>query len=342
MEEVVRIGIYSPNWVGDAVMSLPFIAECRRRFPRDELVVVAKSWVAAVFLNHPFINDIRVLENDDLSGAVSTTRTGRKLRALGLDVFYLLSDSLRCAYLAWLSGCQERVGFRGQSRSPLLTVAVNHSRGNSVHRSVEYLRLLTDPEPESDHGIYLSTDEKNWAEQEMRMLGLGNPIAVFPSSVAPSRKMPTAKWEEILQLAVNSGFRLLFVGSAADGLQGESLAARFDSNAVTSVCGKYTLRQSICLISQCDGAISSDTGLAHVAANLGLKTVSIFGAGDPSSTAPQGERVKVIRENVYCSPCRKNICPNSKEPLLCLTSIDPRKVWETYCDLQSSGYFENP
>lgn len=331
----MRIGIHSPNWVGDAVMSLLFVNRCRRQFPQDELVVVAKSWVSAIFQNHPFIDEIVVLESDDLSGGISTTKTGRRLRKLGLDMFFILPDSWRSAYLAWLSGAEERIGFRGQYRSFLLSQAVSHSM-KSVHRSVEYLNLLSDEShsPKGNiTGIQVSDDEKEWAKAELTQLGLTKPIAIFPSSVAASRRLPMEKWEKILDLAMDARHELLFIGGSADKVVGDSLVERLGGNGARSVCGNYSLRQSMALISRCEGAISTDTGLGHTAANLGLKTISLFGAGDPSRTAPLGPRTIVITENVYCSPCRKNVCQNFEEPLVCLTSIDPRKAWESYRSL---------
>ena len=41
----MNIGIYSPNWVGDAVMALKFIGKLRKKYAGDELIVIAKDWV---------------------------------------------------------------------------------------------------------------------------------------------------------------------------------------------------------------------------------------------------------------------------------------------------------
>ncbi len=44
-----RLLILAPNWLGDAVMALPAIADLRRAFPLASLVVAARASVAAVF-----------------------------------------------------------------------------------------------------------------------------------------------------------------------------------------------------------------------------------------------------------------------------------------------------
>ena len=45
----MNIGIYSPNWVGDAVMALKFIGQLRKKYASDELIVIAKDWVADIY-----------------------------------------------------------------------------------------------------------------------------------------------------------------------------------------------------------------------------------------------------------------------------------------------------
>ena len=110
----MNIGIYSPNWVGDAVLSFPFVNRCRRHFPDAHITIVAKSWVVAVFQRHPKANEIITIDQGQLKGILPTTRSGRSLQSAQFDRFYLLSDSLRSAYLAWLSGCDQRIGVSGR------------------------------------------------------------------------------------------------------------------------------------------------------------------------------------------------------------------------------------
>ena len=133
---------------------------------------------------------------------------------------------------------------------------------------------------------------------------------------------------EILSNSGRGNREVLFFGSDGDRPVGEALVQQLD-NAVC-VCGNFSLRESLILMSLCEGAIGTDSGLGHVAANLGLPMVSLFGAGDPVRTTPQGPGAKVVMSGVHCSPCRKNICLNREEPLICLTSLDAKEVWKAY------------
>ena len=47
--EVSRVLVLAPNWLGDAVMALPAIADVRRAFPSARLVVAARPAVTDLF-----------------------------------------------------------------------------------------------------------------------------------------------------------------------------------------------------------------------------------------------------------------------------------------------------
>ncbi len=332
----MNLAIYSPNWIGDAVLALPFLAACRQRHPEARITLIAKAYVADIYRQHPAVDRIEGLEPAALSGLRATTATGRRLKALNLDKIYLLSDSFRAAWVARLSGSRERIGYGGQGRGPLLTrtVAAPAPQG---HRADRYLALLEAGSPEADPqtaGITLTAEETAWAAEELDGLSLKEPLAVFTGSVAPARQVPADKWAALLNPFASAGQPLLLLGSNRDRELARAVTGQLPAGSAWSVCGDYSLRQSIALISRCRGALSADSGLGHVAANLGLATVSIFGSEDPRRTRPLGPRTAVVREPVHCSPCHKNICHNRNEPLLCLRAIADGRLWEAYGALQ--------
>ena len=59
--------VLSPNWLGDAVMALPAIADVRRRFTAARLVVAARKSVADLFHLTPGVDDVVVLGTPEVS-----------------------------------------------------------------------------------------------------------------------------------------------------------------------------------------------------------------------------------------------------------------------------------
>lgn len=79
------------------------------------------------------------------------------------------------------------------------------------------------------------------------------------------------------------------------------------------------------LISRCDLYLGNDSGVSHLAAAVGVKTVALFGPTDPLQWAPRGRRVTVVTQNVECSPCLPQVmklCPHRK----CLNALSPDSV----------------
>lgn len=329
----MKIGIYTPNWIGDAVMALPFINGCRSTFPDAQIAIIAKAWVAPIYRFHPAIDKIITFEDTDLRGYRHTTRSGRSLISAHFDRFYLLSDSLRTGYLAWISGSRRRIGFADQFRSPFLTDPVKAPR-EVLHRADRYLRLLEERSLSAtgmiSPGITLIEKERSWAAQELETLGLERPLAVFPASVAQSRSIPVEKWAGFLRPFHDRGFPLLFMGGQQDQAVSETIIAQLGGKGNVTICGNYSLRESMALIARCRGALATDSGLGHIAANLGLKAITIFGAGDPAGTRPRGPSAKIVVEAVDCAPCCKNKCKNRKNPLVCLWAIPDNALWDLY------------
>ncbi|MBC2694667.1 MAG: glycosyltransferase family 9 protein, partial [Desulfobacteraceae bacterium] len=56
--QIKRILIRSTNWVGDAVITTPAIRAVRKNFPEAKISLLAKPWVAPIFYNNPYIDNI--------------------------------------------------------------------------------------------------------------------------------------------------------------------------------------------------------------------------------------------------------------------------------------------
>ena len=71
----------------------------------------------------------------------------------------------------------------------------------------------------------------------------------------------------------------------------------------TDLVGKTTLSQLMDELRTCSLLLTNDTGTMHLAAFLGVPTVSIFGSTEPILTGPLGANHRVLRHHVECSPC---------------------------------------
>ena len=126
-----------------------------------------------------------------------------------------------------------------------------------------------------------------------------------------SRSMPQVEWT-------------LF-GAPGEKAQGEELAALLTGRHVNLV-GKTSLTELIACLQGCSLLLTNDTGTMHLAAALGVPTVTIFGSTEPILTGPLGDHHRIIRQHVACSPCFKRECPFGHYQ--CMTGIEPAHVAE--------------
>jgi heptosyltransferase-2 len=85
------------------------------------------------------------------------------------------------------------------------------------------------------------------------------------------------------------------------------------------------LAQVAALLARSDLYCGNDSGITHLSAALGARTIAVFGPSDPRRWAPRGPNVSLLRLGVDCSPCDMDLmkaCPHRQ----CLSNFSPLKV----------------
>jgi heptosyltransferase-1 len=147
-----------------------------------------------------------------------------------------------------------------------------------------------------------------------------------------SKKWPITYWRNLIQLAIDNGFRVkLNSGNIAELADAEQLATGFHSQHVI-VMPPQSIKQLLVIIAQSDGIVCVDTGLGHLAAALNKPGVGIFGATSPKLTSILSKRFINIAASYPCSPCFLRSCDkllvsqNTTPP--CYDDLTPNKVWQ--------------
>ena len=124
LEAVLVIG---PNWIGDAVMSTPALANLRRGLPKARIDLLVPRHVAPLFDDHPHID--RVVVRDERQPWRTRLAQVMALRTCGYQMVLLLPNSFHAALDAWLLRSPIRLGYATDGRRWLLTHAVPCRRG---------------------------------------------------------------------------------------------------------------------------------------------------------------------------------------------------------------------
>ncbi len=315
---VRRVVIRTPNWVGDAVMSTPFLKSVRKNFPHAHITLLSKPWVAPVYENNPHINRIFIYDvagrHKGLAGKI---RLAKDLRKYDFDLALLLQNAFEAAFLTWMAAIPIRLGYDTDGRKILLSHPVHRYPSlKRLHQIDYYLEILNGAKliaSPAELEIFISDTEKSQAARRIRTNGCADNACVI--GINPGAAFGTAKrWfsnrfaEVCNRLKSIPDTCFLVFGGPGEEELGKEIAASV-GDACINLCGITTLREAISLIDQCRLFITNDSGLMHVAAALRIPQIAIFGSTDHTTTSPRSPFSRIIRMPVACSPCMKPDCP---------------------------------
>jgi heptosyltransferase-2 len=340
-----RIVIVAPNWLGDAVMALPAVADVRRAFPDGCLAVAARQSVADLYPLVAGIDDVVRLGWDGRwwrRGAF-----GRDVATLAMnafDVALLLPNSFSTARMVRRAGIRQRWGYAADGRSWLLTRAVPRPR-EECHQGEYYQQLV------AALGIANGPLEPAIAvppatvEKARRLLAgeghpEGSPIVVLAPGAAYGKAkqwIPAHVATLIDRLARERSATCVMVGSRADSRTGAAVRSALRGVRPIDLIGRTTLETLAGVLACANACVSNDSGAMHLAAAVGAPLVSIFGSTNERVTGPlarSGRRAEVLTHHVWCRPCMLRECPIDHR---CMTRITPERVFGVVSDMLASG-----
>jgi heptosyltransferase II len=324
-EVVRRILVRVPNWVGDAVMSLPVLAGLQRLLPLAGITVLAAPRVAPLFATQPGVTEIIRYPSGRGKWQVLWEQRGR------FDVALALPNSMESALGLWLVGVPSRVGYNTDARRLFLKEAVSGREALAGLHTVFYLlgllKALGGVATFTPPTLYLKPEEEAMGAQVLAEAGLpgqGPWVGLSPGAAyGPAKRWEPARFAALgRELAREFGARLVLLGGD-DERPAAALVKEQLQGPVVDLVGRTSLRQALGVMSQLNLLVTNDSGLMHVAAALSVPLVALFGSTDPGATGPFSSRATVIRHLQPCSPCFKRTCEIGYP---CLTAISVDEV----------------
>ena len=138
------------------------------------------------------------------------------------------------------------------------------------------------------------------ANQLLQSLGSESFVAIFPGASIPEKRWGVERFRQVAEALSACGVKIVVVGGKEDRQQGELIA---DGGLGLNLAGMTSLAETAAVIQKSALLVSGDSGVLHIAAGLGVPTVSLFGPGRVEKWAPKGERHIVITRGLPCSPC---------------------------------------
>lgn len=288
----------------------------------------------------------------DVIRIMSRVRTERIDAVVDMEFFARSS-----AILSYLCATPRRVGIdRLTSEAPYRGDLMTHRMEYNpyIHTAVAY-RLLVEslqgdpgqiPQAKilTEHFVpeiprFVASDEESRRVHAMMSEGVpggaGFPICVLNPNSEDSlhvRKWPADRYVALARRLLDTYPKttVVLVGTPSERPEVERIQQEIGSPRAVSLAGKTTLRDLIVLLSLADLLVTNDCGPAHFASMTDIHSVVLFGPETPDLFGPLGDRVRVIRKRLACSPCltvfnhRRSPCTDN----VCIKTVTVEDVFD--------------
>lgn len=272
--------------MGDVAMTVPVLRAFVKQYPTVKLTVISRPFFKPFFDGIPNLEFFAFDEKERHKGFPGLVRLYKDVKKLKIDAFADLHNVLRSkvvSLLFALSGKKRATVDKGREGKKELTRAENKifrqlptmfERHAKVFEKLGFPLNLSNPDfPEK---AKLSGEIlKIIGKENQKLIGIA-PFAQYDSKVYPLDLMK----ELISILSENKDQTILLFGGGKKEIEIlDSLAQPFEN--VINMAGKIKFQQELQLISNLDVMLSMDSGNAHIAAMLGVKVVTLWGATHP-------------------------------------------------------------
>jgi len=312
---VGRILVVRTDRMGDMALTTGALVDLKRHFTHARITALAPPAPLALLENHPAVDRLVPLTGKRLPHGMA----GR----FDLAIDFTPDERLFGARLVGRSGAPWRIGFGRAAREVFFTLRGPQARTDrhlvDLHR--ELLRAIGVADPAGEPALVVTPPERAAAMARLAALGAAAPrVLVHPGAHEESQRWAPEQYAEtIARLTERAGAACLVAAGPGE----EGLARRIaDLTPDALALGTLSVRELMAVMSACHLFVGNNSGPLHVAAALGVPTVSVSGPTDPRRFAPRGGEHRVLRLDLSCSPCQRGRCWHHT----CLRGIDADPV----------------
>ncbi len=316
-----RILIIRPDRIGDVVLTTPLIRAVKKSFTGSFVGVMVGSNAAPLLEGNP---NVDLLITDDPQGKDSANagfwRMVKFLRAQKFDTGLMPLPRERHAWMMLLAGIRTRVGVGGKLFQIITgTQSVSRNKYIPLRHEADYVMDLGRKIGVTDDNLkpelFPSVEEKQNALRRLVSKGINLSKAIIginPSSGGSVPNWTPGRYIELIQ-SLSERYQIVVNVSKKDVEIEKALAPILRPGIATE---SGNIRELMALCSTMHVLVSSSTGTMHIAASLGVPTVSLFcplTACSPQLWGPLGNRAEVILPGPdYCQlrcPKDPKVCP---------------------------------
>lgn len=320
--------------IGDMILSTPVFKSLKSANPLLEITVLASPTNARLIELNPYVE--RVIIFDTRRGLHHAFMVIRKLRKFGFDLAIdpYRGYALTSACISFLSGAKWRVGYPFCGREIFFNIEAEEPPADPpiIDEVLNTLNPLGVHAKERALQIFISDTEKRQAKEWLTQAGIRTTIiiGVHPGAYYESQRWPAEYYADLIfRLQREKDFDVILFGGPADSSIISRMRARL--NGEIPIHESQDLRLFLALIAECSLFICNNSGPLHMAAALGVPTISFMGPTVKERWMPVGDGHKVLRVNdLYCIGCNSGRCKIGTHD--CMKRITPEIVLNKVAD----------
>lgn len=326
-----KILVIKLSALGDVVLSIPSLEAIRKRFPQAVLKVLVGESSSKALENCPYIDERIIYEPDRIDkGWKGLLKLSGRLRKEGFDIVIDLQNNRVSHLLSFMSMANSRYGCDNGKWSVFLNKKIKDSGGSlepiehqfrtlamlGIERKGEVPQLWP---KEEDYKLADDFLKENWIDERRILVGV---------HMAASAKWQSKRWgvgqiaELCDALAKKHDVRAVLTGTAED-ISAAKEIARLSAGKPIIAVGKTNILQTAALISRFKVYVTTDSAPLHIAAAVKVPIVALFGPTDPDRHMTKTGQWTILKSNIKCSPCYKNVCPKNNR---CMKDIKVEDV----------------
>jgi lipopolysaccharide heptosyltransferase II len=171
--------------------------------------------------------------------------------------------------------------------------------------------------------IFVQAEALAKIEEKLSAAGMKYFTVLAPSAAHALKRWPIEHW--IALIKKNPELKFIITGGPEDHFLNE-ITKNFSSQNVMNWAGQTNFGETVALISKAQALVANDTGVLHVAEQLGKPAIALMGPAPFGF--PSRPKTKILELNLSCRPCSKHgqgPCTNEKFQK-CLVDITPDQV----------------
>lgn len=328
--------------LGDTVCALPMLKVVRDNYPNAYIVIAVKGKPQADIIKASnIVVDRLVYWNVYKNSVFDNLKMILKLRSYKFDYgINVVNTPVKKAKLLMKSiGCKKCIGIQHQ-------LGKNFNDLRDKYHFVEANLLAVQPickppEVKIYPNLYVNEESLNIIKKKWSILNLGLPIIgvcigsgdySLKNKWLRTGKVITKAWgidniQNLVEILLNNSFNVVLFG----GVQEIDLLKKFNKKILEhqnllNLVAKTDINGSIAAASLCNLVIGIDTGMQHIAAAVGTKTLSIFGPTSPQMCGAYANNAEFVEVNVDCKYCYGTKMYINCNDRKCLKEVDIKLV----------------